>query len=154
VGADLEGVFVVGGEDGGGHAPFGFARVRIGLEVAVADVAAAGAAEEALGCGLGGVDVTRERPDYRGWRDKLGLDALGQGRVEAAEGAMGVAADGTVAEMDWQWESRGRDCHGEVGTLAVALRSERLVCRRELVREMKVGRHLVRWFVTMLRRER
>ncbi len=104
VGADLEGGFVGGGEDGGGDAPFGFAGVWGRGEVAVADVAAACAAEEALRGGQGRVDVAGEGGLYRGWRDEVGLDALGQRGMEAAERAMGVAADAAVAEVDGERE--------------------------------------------------
>ncbi len=142
VGADLEGGFVGGGEDGGGDAPFGFAGVRGWGEVAVADVAAARRAEEALrGC-QGRVNVACEGGLYRGWRDKLRLDALGQGGVEAAESAMGGAADAAVAEVDGEREGRGGHGDGEVHRLAVALRGQRLVRRRELVGEMEVGGHV------------
>ena len=49
--ADLEGLLVVGVEDGGCHAPWGFPRFRVDFQVAVANVTAAGSAEEALrGC--------------------------------------------------------------------------------------------------------
>lgn len=46
VGADLERVLAVAAEDGGRDAPFALARFRVRPEVAIADVAAAGAAEE------------------------------------------------------------------------------------------------------------
>ena len=75
VGADLEGGFVVVGKDGGCDAPFGFSGLRVGLEVSVADVAAAGAAEESL-AGRLGVDVPGERGGYGGWRDELRFNAF------------------------------------------------------------------------------
>ncbi len=104
-------------------------------------MAAAGRAEEALRRGERRVDVACEGRLYRGRRDKVGFDALGQGGVEAAERAMGVAADAAVAEVDGERQRRRRDRHGEVHGFAVALRRERLVCRGQLVREMEVGGH-------------
>ena len=141
MGSDLEGVFAVGGEDGGCDAPLGFARLGVRLEVAVAYVAAAGGAEETLGCGLWRVDVPRERRVQRGWRDKLGLDVLGQGGVEAAEGPVSVPADAAVAEMYRQGKSRGGNSNGEPDRLAVASSRERLVCCCELVGEVEIGGH-------------
>jgi hypothetical protein len=113
VGADLESLFVVDIKDGGCHTPWGFARFWVGFQVAVANMTAAGGAEEALGfCPL--VDVPCEgRFDGRR-RDEVGFNFVWKGGVEATEGSMSVATDAAVAEVDGEWKSRSRDGDGEV----------------------------------------
>lgn len=94
--------------------------IRIRLDVAIAKVRAAGGAEEALGLGAVPVGVGCCVGERRGGKEG-GLDAGGEGGVEDAEGSVGVAANGAVAEVDGEGERGGGQGHGEADGAAFAL---------------------------------
>lgn len=122
--ADLEDGVVEGpGEDRGCDAPFEGAAGVVGGDVLVANVAAAGLAEETIRGGVS-VAVASDGGGERGRRDELGRDIGAEGGVEACEGAVDLAADEAVAEVGCEGEQRHGHRDGEVHRFAEALRRE------------------------------